>query len=231
MSILSKIGGQASYANVMATVAVFVALGGTSYAVATGSIDSRELKNNTVRSKDIRNNNVRGRDIRNGTLTGRDVGANKLTGADILESSLGTVPNASHASSADSATSATNAVNARTALAAGSATIATELQFVGKAVWNSGGSSEEFGDLAGGECAEQAVEADSQPGDTVLGTVNGGSAPNPLPAGLTATFLLDDDNVILRVCNPSDSPIPSACGGFPCFLLDWQFVVLRPAPD
>jgi hypothetical protein len=34
------------YVNVMATVAVFIALGVTSYAVATGSIDSREIKNN-----------------------------------------------------------------------------------------------------------------------------------------------------------------------------------------
>jgi hypothetical protein len=37
----------------MATIAVFVALGGTSYAVATGSIDSREIKNGTIRTKDI----------------------------------------------------------------------------------------------------------------------------------------------------------------------------------
>jgi hypothetical protein len=217
--MMAQLRSSLTYANVMATVAVFVALGGTSYAVATGSIDSREIKNNTVRSKDIRNNAVRGRDIRNGTLTGGDVGVDKLTGADILESSLGTVPNASHASSADRAT---NAVNAQTA---GSATIATELQFVGKAVWNSG-ASDDWPQLSGGECAEQPVEADSQAGDTVLGSVNGGSAPNPLPAGLTATFLRDNGNVILRVCNPSDSAIPSSCGA-PCFSLEWQFVVLR----
>jgi hypothetical protein len=49
-----------SYANVTATVAVFIALGGTSYAVATGSIGTRQIKNNAIRS----------RDVRNGTLTG-----------------------------------------------------------------------------------------------------------------------------------------------------------------
>jgi hypothetical protein len=38
-----RTGVDPAKANVMATVAVFVALGGTSYAVATGSIDSREL--------------------------------------------------------------------------------------------------------------------------------------------------------------------------------------------
>jgi hypothetical protein len=43
----------------LGALALFVALGGTSYAVATGSIDSREIKNSTVRSKDIRNGGVR----------------------------------------------------------------------------------------------------------------------------------------------------------------------------
>jgi hypothetical protein len=61
-----------TYANVMATVAVFVALGGTSYAVATGSIDSREIKNNSVRTKDVRNNNLRSKDVRDRTLLARD---------------------------------------------------------------------------------------------------------------------------------------------------------------
>ena len=73
----------------MATVAVFVALGGTSYAVATGSIDSREIKNNTVRGKDIRNNNVSTRDLKNGkAVSGADVVDDSLGGADIDESTL-----------------------------------------------------------------------------------------------------------------------------------------------
>ena len=59
-------------------LALFVALGGTSYAVATGSIDSREIKNNTIRSKDIRNNQVRSQDVRNGSLLNRDFKAGQL---------------------------------------------------------------------------------------------------------------------------------------------------------
>lgn len=47
-------------------------LGGTSYAVATGSIDNRELKNNAVRSKDIRNNDARSKDIRDRSLLRKD---------------------------------------------------------------------------------------------------------------------------------------------------------------
>jgi hypothetical protein len=54
-------------------LALFVALGGTSYAVATGSIDSREIKNNSIRSGDIRNNNIRGADIRNNNIRSGDV--------------------------------------------------------------------------------------------------------------------------------------------------------------
>jgi hypothetical protein len=56
----------------VAILALFIALGGTSYGVATGSIDSREIKNNTVRSKDVRNNTIRSKDVRNHTLRRRD---------------------------------------------------------------------------------------------------------------------------------------------------------------
>jgi hypothetical protein len=67
-----------TYANVMATVAVFVALGGTSYAVATGSIGSREVKDNTVRSEDLRNNDVVSKDVRDRSLLTQDFKAGQL---------------------------------------------------------------------------------------------------------------------------------------------------------
>jgi hypothetical protein len=108
-----------SPALVIACVALFVSLGGVSYGLATGSIDSREIKNNTIRSKDvrnntlrtfdIRNNEVRGFDIRNSTIQGRDVAFNTLTGSDISESSLGKVPSATAADTAGSATTANSA--------------------------------------------------------------------------------------------------------------------------
>jgi hypothetical protein len=110
-----------SPALIIACIALFISLGGVSYGLASGSIDSRELKNNTVRSKDvrnntlrtfdIRNNEVRGFDIRNSTVQGRDVALNTLTGADINEAGLSKVPSAALA---DSATNATNAGNAAT---------------------------------------------------------------------------------------------------------------------
>jgi hypothetical protein len=73
---MSRLRSHVSYANVMATIAVFVALGGTSYAVTqlprnsvgskqirTGSVGASEIHTNAVRSKDIKNRNVALRDI------------------------------------------------------------------------------------------------------------------------------------------------------------------------
>jgi hypothetical protein len=95
---------------VIALIALFVSLGGVSYGVATGYIDSREIRNNTVRSadlrnndirtKDIRNNEIRGLDIRNSTIQGRDVALATITGEDIKESTLGQVPSAARADGA-----------------------------------------------------------------------------------------------------------------------------------
>jgi hypothetical protein len=84
-----------SYANVMATLALFVALGGTAYGVL--QITSEDVANNTLRSSDIRNNGLRGRDIRDRTLTARDVGRDKLGPGVIKESALGTVKRAADA--------------------------------------------------------------------------------------------------------------------------------------
>jgi hypothetical protein len=99
-----------SPALVISCIALFVSMGGVSYGVATGFIDSREIRNNTItsrdvrnntlRTQDIRNNEVRGFDIRNSSIQGRDVAFNTLTGADIAESSLGEVPKATNATDA-----------------------------------------------------------------------------------------------------------------------------------
>jgi hypothetical protein len=59
--ILSKL----TYANVMATAGVFIALGGTSYAVT-------QLPKNSVGTKQIRSNAVTGAKVKNGSLTAAD---------------------------------------------------------------------------------------------------------------------------------------------------------------
>jgi hypothetical protein len=87
---------------VIACIALFISLGGVSWGFATGTIDSREIRNSsvlgkdirdgTLTTKDLRNNEVRGADIRNSTITGRDVALDTLGGFDIKESTLGQVP-------------------------------------------------------------------------------------------------------------------------------------------
>ncbi len=85
---------------VIACIALFVALSGVSYGVATGFIDSRGIRNNTIRTQDLRNNDIRGIDIRNSTVRTRDVALNTLTGSDIAEARLGEVPSAAKAGDA-----------------------------------------------------------------------------------------------------------------------------------
>ena len=109
-----------SPAMVVALIALFVSLSGVSYGVATGFIDSREIKNNEVRSldirnneirtRDLRNNEVRGIDIRNSTIQGRDIALNTVTGEDVKEDTLQKVPSALLA---DTATSAPTAAERR----------------------------------------------------------------------------------------------------------------------
>ena len=83
--VFARVRGRLTYANVMSTVAVFVALGGSSYAALR------------IGSADIVNNSVRGVDVRNRTLTERDVRRNALSGKSIRESRLGPVPRARNA--------------------------------------------------------------------------------------------------------------------------------------
>ena len=57
----------------VALIALFISLSGVSYGVATGFIDSREIKNNTIRGKDIRNGTIRTEDLRNNEVRGFDI--------------------------------------------------------------------------------------------------------------------------------------------------------------
>ena len=69
-----------SYANVTATLALVIALGGTGYAAVN-------LPKNSVGSKQIQNSSVKSADVRN----------DGLEGADVDESTLSTVPRAADA--------------------------------------------------------------------------------------------------------------------------------------
>lgn len=75
-----------SYTNVTATLALFVAFGGTSYAAAT--LDGADVRNGTVTGSDLRSESVTGRDIDNGTLTGSDLKTGSVTTSDLDNGSL-----------------------------------------------------------------------------------------------------------------------------------------------
>ncbi len=53
-----------SPAMVVACIALFASMGGVSYGVATGFINSREIKNNTIRGKDVRNGALTGKEFK-----------------------------------------------------------------------------------------------------------------------------------------------------------------------
>ena len=64
--MLTKIRSHASFSNVVAVLALFVALGGTSYAAT--QIGSKQIRNNSVRSIDIKNRTIKSKDIAKGVI-------------------------------------------------------------------------------------------------------------------------------------------------------------------
>jgi hypothetical protein len=80
----------ATYANVMSTIAVFMALGGVGWAAATlpaNSVGTRQLKSKAVTSPKIKAKAVNGTHIK----------PDSINGAHVKEAQLGPVPNAANA--------------------------------------------------------------------------------------------------------------------------------------
>ncbi len=94
-----------TFSNLTALLALFVALGGSSYAairvgsaeIADNSIRSKDIHDGEVRGADIAKDTIRGTDIRDGDLQGRDIRDHTISGDDVKESSLGKVPLAGEA--------------------------------------------------------------------------------------------------------------------------------------
>src|SRR4051794_20021182 len=77
-AMLKRVLGWLSYANVTATLALFVALGGTGYAAFSlprDSVGSRELRRGSVGRSELKNGAVESSTVRDGTLTVRDFSA------------------------------------------------------------------------------------------------------------------------------------------------------------
>jgi hypothetical protein len=75
--LLARLRARLTYANVIATLALFVALGGTSYAAASlkrNSVGSTQIRAGAVGASEIRGNAVHSSEIRDGTISLRDIG-------------------------------------------------------------------------------------------------------------------------------------------------------------
>jgi hypothetical protein len=96
---MRTIRSKLTYANVIATLALFIAVGGATAFAAT------QLKKNSVGTKQIKNNAVTEAKIKNGSVTGAKVKNGSLTGTQVNASTLGTVPSATSATTATNATS------------------------------------------------------------------------------------------------------------------------------
>jgi hypothetical protein len=94
-----------SYANVTATLALVLAIGGTSYAAVQ----------------------LNGKNIKNRTVAGKKLKKNTVTGTEIRESKVGKVPSATNADNAAHAANADNAATADTAAGATQAANSSKL--------------------------------------------------------------------------------------------------------
>lgn len=74
-------GPRLTYANVMSTIAVMLALGGTSYAAFN-------LPNNSVTSKKIKDGAVHSRDLANGAVTNKKLGGNAVTNSKLADNAV-----------------------------------------------------------------------------------------------------------------------------------------------
>jgi hypothetical protein len=93
---VSRLRPRLTYANVMATIAVFIALGGASYAAL-------KLPKNSVGTKQLKKNSVVTAKVKKEAITAAKVKKGTLTGSQINVSTLGTVPTAQTALTAETA--------------------------------------------------------------------------------------------------------------------------------
>ncbi|HSS31929.1 MAG TPA: hypothetical protein VLL27_01460 [Solirubrobacterales bacterium] len=176
MSLPSRLRRHLSYANVIASVALFAALGGSAYAAS--KINGGNIVNQSIAGKKLKNGTITNKQIKKGTITSAQIQAGSLNSTVINVSTLGTVPSAQSAVTATSAetatkattaTSATSAQTAAEATSAGTAKTATEADHAataGDAETLNGKSAEELTlscpdetELYGGMCWDEDPRA------------------------------------------------------------------------
>jgi hypothetical protein len=91
---MHRIRSHLSFANVISMIALFVALGGASYAAVTlpkNSVGPKQIKKRAVRGKHINKNAISSSKIQNNAINGAKVSDGALTGADLADGSIGTI--------------------------------------------------------------------------------------------------------------------------------------------
>jgi hypothetical protein len=88
--VLRSVRSTLSYANVMATIAVFVALGGGAYAltIPSNSIGSKQIKKNAVKSSEIKKNAVDSSEIEKNSVHSSEIEKNAVGSSEIKGSSV-----------------------------------------------------------------------------------------------------------------------------------------------
>jgi hypothetical protein len=79
--VLSRVRARLTYANLVATLALFIALGGSSYAALNlpkNSVKARQIAKNAVGSSEIKARAVRTSEVRDGSLLAGDFAAGQL---------------------------------------------------------------------------------------------------------------------------------------------------------
>lgn len=158
-----------SFSNVIALLALFIALGGAAYAgtringktIVNRSIGGGKLKNETITANKLKKGTLTGVQIRGESITGAQIEAGSIDARQINLSTLGTVPSAQSANTAvtatkaesaaiaSSATSATSAKHAESADTASSADIATQADTATNAVTATNADNATRADTAG----------------------------------------------------------------------------------
>jgi hypothetical protein len=104
----SRLRGRLTYANVVATIALFIAVGGASAFAATqlkkNSVGTKQIKAKAVTTAKIKRSAVTTAKNKNAAVTGAKVANDTLTGSNINLDTLGTVPSANIANSVNGQT-------------------------------------------------------------------------------------------------------------------------------
>jgi hypothetical protein len=211
---MGRLRSKLSYANVMATIAVFIALGGSAYAATQlkkNSVGSRQLKKNAVTAAKIKDGAITASKIQDGAVSAGKLSGNAVTTSNITDKAItggkladGAVTDSKLASGAIGVGKlAPNSVTgAEVAPGSLNTTDLAGIDFTGAI----------HGD-AGAVAAHSCTTADIQlpgaeVGDALLLTFVGAT---PTPAGLTFQLLKvsSPGHGNIRFCNPTNVGSPA----------------------